>query len=136
MASKTLLSILALACLALTAAGCSSDSSSPATVDTMPPAVPSNLAGETYLGTVTLSWAPNTTDADFAGFKVDRTCNDVTVQLISQPQNVTSVIDDSPPPGYNVYAVTAVDRNGNESAFTTLGLMVQYQHPPGQPGTE
>jgi hypothetical protein len=136
MASKTLLSILALACLALAAAGCSSDDSSPATVDTMPPAVPSNLDGEAYLGTVTLSWAPNTTDADFAGFKVDRTCNDVTVHLISQPQNVTSVMDSNPPPGYNVYAVTAVDRNGNESAYATLSVMVQFQHSPGQPGTQ
>lgn len=135
MASKTLLSILALACLALTAAGCSSDNS-PATVDTMPPAVPSNLDGEAYLGTVTLSWAPNTTDADFAGFKVDRTCNDVTVHLISQPQNVTSVMDSDPPLGYNVYAVTAVDRNGNESAYATLGLMVQFHHPSGEPGME
>jgi hypothetical protein len=136
MASKTLLSILALACLALTAAGCSSDDSSPATVDTMPPAVPSNLDGEAYLGTVTLSWAPNTTDADFAGFKVDRTCNDVTVHLISQPQNVTSVMDSNPLPGYNVYAVTAVDRNGHESAYATLSVMVQFQHSPGQPGTQ
>jgi hypothetical protein len=136
MASKTLLSVLALACLALTAAGCSSDSSSPATVDTMPPAVPSDLNGEAYLGTVTLSWAPNTTDADFEGFKVDRTCNDVTVHLISQPQNVTNITDNSPQPGYNVYAVTAVDRNGNESAYATLSVMVQFQHSPGDPGTD
>jgi hypothetical protein len=133
MARKTLMSVLMLGCLALAAAGCSDDDSSPTAVrDTAPPAVPTDLTADAYLGTVAVSWAPNTTDADFAGFIVDRTCNGVTVSIVSQPQNITSIDDGNPEPGYNVYSVSAVDRNGNESAYATVGVLVQYQHSPGQ----
>lgn len=131
MARKTLMSVLMLGCLALAAAGCSDDSTPTAVRDTAPPAVPSDLTADAYLGTVAVSWAPNTTDADFAGFTVDRTCNGVTVSIVSLPQNITSIDDEHPEPGYNVYSVSAVDRNGNESAYATVGVLVQYQHVPG-----
>ena len=131
---KTLATLLVLAVAALTAGGCSSDSdSNPTRVDTAPPAVPTDLDYALADGAVTVSWAPNTTDSDFAGYILARTCNGMTVQLVTTPQAGTSYVDQSPQPGVNVYAVASVDQRGNESAFATIGVAIQNHHIPAQP---
>jgi hypothetical protein len=124
----TYLTLITLALVAFVASGCSDDSASPTLADTVPPAVPTNLDGSFTGSQVGLSWAPNTTDADFAGFLLARTNGADTVQLISSPQNVTSYADDEPPAGYNLYEVSAMDRYGNRSAYTSIGIMVVYSH--------
>jgi hypothetical protein len=128
MAGKT--TLLALVTIALLAwlAGCSSDSSNPVAVDTAPPAVPTDLNFNLEAGTVSLSWAPNTTDADFVGFKLSRTVNGTTMDLISNPQLLTSFVDPSPRPGINVYRLSAVDLNGNESAYATTFAVYERAH--------
>ncbi|MFH1842548.1 MAG: hypothetical protein ABIF77_05025 [bacterium] len=133
MASRlTLVSFIILALAALTAGGCSSDSSStPTAIDTAPPEIPTGLEIEMTGTVVHLAWAPNTTDADFAGFVVDRTVNGTTVALVEMPQNVTEITDNEAPYGLNIYAVSAVDQNGNESAFATINVMVEPERSPG-----
>lgn len=135
MASKlSFLSFVVLAMAALVAGGCGSDSSStPTAVDTAPPAVPTGLSADVGAGNVALAWAPNTTDADFAGFVVDRIYNGATTSLIDTPQDITSFEDPDPEMGYSIYAVSAVDRSGNESAYASIGVVIQYHHTPEQP---
>ncbi len=107
--------------------GCSSDSSSPTgtAIDTAPPAVPNDLSGQAWEDQVVLNWAPNTTDADFAGFRVYRVNGDRRATLVSDPMPQNWYVDTHPIVGAaNVYEVTAVDLSGNESAYTTVTVTV------------
>jgi fibronectin type 3 domain-containing protein len=124
------LTLIALTIVLAALAGCSDDSSSPVNVDTAPPAVPTDVTAMPTSSSVDLVWAPNTTDADFVGFKVYRQSNGETtpVPLVSTPQNITSYSDPTPVPGHNLYLISAVDQTGNESAYASIGVRFRYYH--------
>ncbi len=136
-ASRKTLTLIVTALFALAAlVGCSSDSTSPTgtTIDTAPPAVPSDLSGQSWDGAVVLNWAPNTSDADFAGFRVYRVNGDRRATLVSTPMPQNWYVDQHPLVGVeNVYEVTAVDLSGNESAYTTVTVAVDPTFGPYQP---
>lgn len=114
---NALVMLAALAALALTA-GCGSSTSVPTAIDTAPPASPTGLSASGAPLGLLLSWEPNTTDADFAGFVVRRNVLGRETTLIDTPTDVTECVDPSPAAGYvNRYEVSSVDESGNESAF-------------------
>jgi len=117
---NALVMLAALTALAL-AAGCGSSTRVPTTIDTAPPASPTGLAvSRTPLGLL-LSWEPNTTDADYAGFLVRRTVNENETLLIDTPIDVTECVDPAPIPDcLNRYEVSSVDQSGNESAVASV----------------
>jgi hypothetical protein len=103
-----------------------SDDSAPAIVtprDTFPPAVPQNVVAaeipsEDGVRVVDLSWSINV-ENDFAGYRVyrsetpDELGQPVPMELLLSPSYRDSTVQ----PGHRYwYAVTAVDRAGNESA--------------------
>ena len=119
--TTTLFAILALG-LCLT--GCSDTTSTvapqAAVLDTAPPAVPTGLNAATGRSTVKLAWRPNVTDFDLQGFHVYRVAFGQTWPLTEEPVTGTGFVDRAPLLGYTIYAVTAVDQNGNESAWTQI----------------
>ncbi len=83
--------------------------------DRMPPPVPESLEALTEEKSVRLVWDP-VEAADLAGYRVYRITGDhrelLTPELLDQPLYV----DAAPPTGVEfIYAVTSVDRTGNES---------------------
>lgn len=123
--------MLALALVAMIGAtGCGSDDNTPlpsAPIDTAPPVLPSGLLvsydATTY--DVVVSWDPNTIDLDFAGFLVTRTIAGETVELINQPENVTTYEDNLQGIGRDViYRVYSVDETGNVSAAANVNVQI------------
>lgn len=133
MARKSiLLTMVALAGLAL--AGCGSSSKAPTAIDTAPPLVPTGLVATADGTAIVVSWAPNTSDADFVGFVVRRTTHGQSVMLIDAPVDVTEWADDAPVAGVvNVYAVSAVDEAGNWSAYATVAVDLREGNPAPVP---
>ncbi len=136
MANKTIKTLIcALALFAL--AGCSSDSntSAPTAVDTQPPAVPTQLTGDSIDNQIAIYWAPNTTDTDFAGYNVYRTTMHETVCLTEVPLSQNMYVDTRPRGVVNHYEVTAVDLSGNESAHASINVQLDGGHTyhPDQP---
>jgi hypothetical protein len=140
MASKKL--ILTLTCvtaLAILAVGCGSDDdSSPAApvVDTAPPAIASGVEvvySRQHEG-VKVSWDPNATDSDFAGFVLSRAVDGAqAIELIESPQDVTEYWDlELGELGCQAatYLVYAVDAAGNMSAASS----VTFEVPEDDPG--
>ena len=88
MAGKTMIKILMLLALIALAGGCGSDDpAAPVSIDTAPPAVPTNLTAN-YVsanGGVILSWDANTVDADLAGYVIDKVRSGVTTPLVTTP---------------------------------------------------
>lgn len=130
-----LTALLSLALLGLALTGCGSDPASPVAetspvVDTAPPAVPVGLAAAPVNMDVKVTWQPNTTDTDFAGFMVYRIAFGQAWPMLDAPSTETFFLDDSPLRCSCSYAVTALDQNGNESAW----VEVSYQGSPDQPG--
>ncbi len=133
MASKKLiLTLTCIAALAFLAVGCGSDDDSPTgpVVDTAPPALPSNLQAvyDEAQAAAVISWAPNTTDADLAGYLVSRASYDLDpVELVSAPQSANQFQDaDVASCGRQVtYYISAVDESGNVSAAATVALEFQ-----------
>ncbi len=121
----TTLTMITFMATVLILSGCSSSNSGSvvapvATLDTAPPAVPTGLAASTGRSSVKLSWHANTTDPDFQGFLVYRLAFDQTWPLNEVPVADPKYVDIAPLLGYAVYAVTSVDANGNESAWTRI----------------
>ncbi len=99
------------------------------TVDTAPPSIPTGLSAATGSRVVKLAWQPNTSDADFVGFKVYRLAFDNQYLLTEQPITDSGWVDQQPlglPCGY---AVSAIDEAGNESAWSE----VRYTPEPEEP---
>lgn len=125
-----LISLLTIGLLGFMAGGCSDDSPVSAT-DTAPPAVPTDVTG-VYVesdGYVEISWAPNTVDADYAGVHISRTNGDQNTVLTDAVYTESSYRDYDGLPGLNVYEVSAVDHNGNQSAAATVSVVLPAPKP-------
>jgi hypothetical protein len=86
--------------------------------DEFPPAVPVGLAGIAGVGAIELVWQRNTED-DFAGYNVFRAIGDGEFQKIAGPIDAPAYSDREIDAGKTYrYAVSALDRTGNESART------------------
>lgn len=89
------------------------------THDVFPPAIPENLMALASRGNnfVDLLWAPNT-EQDLSGYNVyRREENGETTRLHSVPMTILSLQDTSVVAGHTYfYSISAVDKNGNESA--------------------
>lgn len=98
-----------------------SDTSGPvsiATKDTFPPAIPANLTATPGVDAVELAWERNS-ESDFRGYRVYRASGAAPFQLIADLIDAPNFSDRKAEPGKRyVYAVTAVDRVGNESNKT------------------
>ena len=126
--SKMIATLGLIALVSVAFMGCSGDDNpvvAPTTpVDTAPPAVPSDLSGSLNGDVAVISWAANTTDADLAGFLVQKShYDDPVVTLVGTPTLSTSISDSDVLPGINEYHVLAVDQAGNESAFATIQVV-------------
>jgi hypothetical protein len=131
MAGKTTKILVLLALVALAGAGCSDDNPTATPQnDTAPPAVPTNVAADYVLsnGTVTISWDPNTTDGDLAGYIVDKEYLGQITPLISTPTMNPYCQDANPGRGITLYHVYAVDRAGNASAVASTVLQIYSSH--------
>ncbi|MBA4377737.1 MAG: hypothetical protein C0395_03645 [Gemmatimonas sp.] len=125
MAGKTKLMLTGLWCLAVLA-GCGGGdvTSPPNAVDTAPPAVPVDIQGEIIEAQVIVHWAPNTTDADLVGYMVYRANGTRVATMCPAPIDQTWYVDENPMVGENVYRVSAVDANDNQSAMATVTVTV------------
>jgi hypothetical protein len=110
--------MFAILVMGLVLPGCSDsdDPVAPPPPDTAPPAMPAGLVACPGCETVKLSWRPNTTDTDLAGYFVYRLAFGETWILTDEPVTEARFIDRAPLPGGATYAVAAVDVMGNESA--------------------
>lgn len=134
MAGKTMIKILMLLALVALATGCSDDDpAAPATIDTAPPAVPTNLTADYAAGpgTVVLSWDANTVDADLAGYVVDKVYGGETIALVASPISVPTCQDANVGSGLTTYYVYAVDQSGNESAVAMATISLVTTHAAG-----
>ena len=131
MATKTIMTMTCVLAL-FVLAGCGSDSTTtaPTAIDTQPPAVPSQLAGDSWNSQITIYWAPNTTDTDWAGYNVYRSIGERTVCLTETPLVQNMYVDSMPRNEVNTYLVTSVDASGNESAQASIDVQVED---PGYP---
>ncbi len=130
--SKTIITLMLITLVSVIGTGCSDDATSPVAVtppvvDTAPPAVPYGLDGVYNSGSFTMSWDANTTDADFAGFSIQREHDGVVVALASL-SSATSFVDSSVPYGLSSYEVYSVDFTGNESAITSVSYNRHQDH--------
>ena len=87
--------------------------------DRFPPAIPAGVRASASAGSVELSWEPDT-DADLAGYHVYRAPPGGTFERIADSNALPSYSDRNVEHGKTYrYAVTAVDRSGNESQGST-----------------
>ena len=127
---KMIVTFMLIAATTLVGAGCSDDNPvNPTTsIDTAPPAVPSNLSVE-YAGQMAqINWDMSTVDPDLAGYIVTREHNGITEILVAAPAMISSYEDSNPPLGTSMYHVYAVDETGNQSAVATVTLTVVTSH--------
>ena len=130
---NALIMLAALTAVAL-AAGCGSSTQVPTAIDTAPPASPTGLSASGAPLGLLLSWEPNTTDADFAGFVVSRTVHGNETLLIDTPTDVTECVDPAPIAGcLNRYEVSSVDQSGNESAIALVLVDLSVDVPTLRP---
>lgn len=129
MASKKMIVTTLILGLVAVATGCS-DSNNPivAAPDTAPPALPSNLDVEFASGVATISWDANVVDSDLAGYIVTRERQGESETLVATPTLLTTYTDEAPLVGSSSYHVYAVDTSGNESAVSTVYLLVAVEH--------
>jgi hypothetical protein len=132
MASKKLsLTVVCLIVAIGMIAGCGSDTANPvAPEDTAPPALPAGLNVEytPYQQFVTVSWAPNVTDPDLAGYLIYRASYDqAPIPLVTVPQ-ASTVFEDTSLAGAGrllTYYVRAVDTRNNVSAAATISVTLE-----------
>jgi hypothetical protein len=134
MRNTTWMLLMALA-MTIGAAGCGSDNdNSPVAppVDTAPPVLPNGLAVayDPVTLDIVVSWNPNTTDADFAGFIISRTVVGETETLVDEPVDATEFIDNATDVGREItYLVSSVDQVGNVSAAATVDVSIVVPQP-------
>jgi hypothetical protein len=76
----------------------------------------------------TISWDANVVDSDLAGYIVTRERQGESETLVATPTLLTTYTDEAPVVGSSSYHVYAVDTSGNESAVSTVYLMVAVEH--------
>jgi hypothetical protein len=87
-------------------------------VDVFPPAVPAEISGVQGVGAIELVWQRNT-EEDFAGYNIFRAAEGGEFEKIAGPIDAPAYSDRVVEMGKTYrYAVSAVDRTGNESART------------------
>jgi hypothetical protein len=87
--------------------------------DKSPPAVPANLSAIPAPGSAELSWDRNT-EPDLAGYRVYRAAAGGAFQKIANTNEIPTYSDHAVEPGKTYrYAVSAVDKAGNESALSS-----------------
>jgi hypothetical protein len=120
---RFLITVLTIGLLGIVAGGCSDDSPVSLT-DTAPPAVPTDVTAvyASSDGYVELNWAENTVDADYAGVRISRIYAGQTTVLTDAVYTESSYRDYNGLPGTNVYEVSAVDQNGNQSAAAAVSV--------------
>lgn len=86
--------------------------------DTFPPAVPSGLTAVAGVNSIELAWQPNT-EEDLAGYQVYRSAAGGAPERIAGPVDAPNFSDRTVEIGKKYsYAITSVDRTGNESAHS------------------
>ena len=86
--------------------------------DKFPPATPVGLSFILGGKTIELTWTRNT-EPDLAGYRIYRAFENNSFERIKETQASTSYSDRNIEPGKHYrYAVTAVDRAGNESKMS------------------
>jgi len=101
-----------------------------AIVDTAPPAVPTNLNASNHQAWVKIAWDANTVDSDFFGFNVYRHVFGGSYLITESPLQDSYFIDYYPLRKGCVYAVTAIDESGNESAWAEFDFVVHDLNGP------
>jgi hypothetical protein len=133
MTPKTVL-ILMTSLAAFALYGCGDDSSSiagPGTtaVDTVPPAVPTNVEVHALTSSVNLSWAENS-EPDLAGYVLQRSLDDGASWETIGTALLTSASYTDTKNRAAQYRVAATDLSSNQSAFSTE---VGYRSPNPKP---
>ena len=86
--------------------------------DRFPPAVPTGLAAVASAGSIELVWEANN-EPDFAGYRVYRAEGSGAFERLTDKQESPSYSDHKIEPGKTYrYAVSAVDKTGNESKMS------------------
>lgn len=87
-------------------------------IDTFPPAVPTGLSYILGARTIEFSWTRNT-EPDLAGYRVYRAFENNSFERVTDTRDTTSYSDRNIEAGKHYrYAVTAIDRAGNESKMS------------------
>lgn len=84
--------------------------------DTFPPAVPAGLTAVAGVNSIELAWQPNT-EEDLGGYQVYRSIDGGAAERIAGPVDAPNFSDRTVEIGKKYsYAITSIDRTGNESA--------------------
>ena len=84
--------------------------------DTFPPAVPVGLTAVAGVNSIELAWQPNT-EEDLGGYQVYRSIDGGAAERIAGPVDAPNFSDRTVEIGKKYsYAITSIDRTGNESA--------------------
>lgn len=131
---KTLTLFALVATVALVVIGCSSNSSSPVDPDPgedlTPPASPSSLWAQAVGSRVNLTWRQNT-ESDMGGYIIYRMVDSMTWEACSASDSAR-YSDTVESEGLHIarYRVSAVDRSGNESAYSvTVEVLIDNSVP-------
>lgn len=99
-----------------------SETSEPVSItpeDRFPPAVPADVSAIAGVSGIELSWSPNS-EPDFRGYVLYRAAGDGPLQKLAGPLDAPAYSDRAVEPGKRYrYAVSSVDRIGNESEKST-----------------
>jgi hypothetical protein len=88
--------------------------------DKFPPAVPAGLRADTAPASIELAWDRNT-EPDLAGYRIYRATDTGPLDKLADTSQVPTYSDRAVDHGKTYrYAVTAIDRNGNESPRSAL----------------
>jgi hypothetical protein len=88
--------------------------------DEFPPAPPADLRATASASTVELSWEANT-ESDFAAYRVYRSVDDGAFEKLAEVSDIPTYSDKTVERGKRYrYALTAVDKSGNESARSAV----------------
>jgi fibronectin type 3 domain-containing protein len=85
--------------------------------DVFAPAPPGGVAALLRDGAADVSWSPSS-EPDLAGYRVYRASGGPARRVAEAAAGETSFTDTALPSGTHAYTVTAVDRDGNESAHS------------------
>ena len=132
--SKRYASLLVLICVAVTAFGCGSSSTSPEPVTTAPFMPPTNVMARQYgEGDILVAWVPNS-QANIAGVNLYRAVagsNNFT-KLNVNPITAKVFLDGAAQYGVGyIYRAASVNQSGNESVYRSVGIFNYFPKEPG-----